>query len=74
MSDAEQKYVVIAEFKNDGALVYETYLAGANYEAAAARMEILEKDFKVIRVCMARLVFERGHPDILPPKMLEMPF
>jgi hypothetical protein len=68
------KYVVLAEYKDEGALIHEAYLHHTTYEIADERMKFLAKDPRVIRVAMAKLVFERGHPDLLPPEPKEMPF
>ena len=62
------RYVVIAEYKNDAPLVHETYIHRASYEEACHRMEVLRQRNNVIRVSIAKLVFENGHQLLLEHK------
>lgn len=54
-------YVVIAEFKEDEPLVYETYLHYSTFERAKERMRQLSQTQGIIRVAIAKLVYVDGN-------------
>jgi len=60
-----EKFILIIETKDEQPLVGEAYLAASNYEAVYRRYERVRNNPEVIRVAMARLVFERGNEALL---------
>lgn len=69
-------YVVVAEYKSDAALCHEAYISKSSYADAYERMRSLAKSPDIIRVAICKLVYETGHPDLVPkePEIKEMPF
>lgn len=68
MDEKEYYYVVICEYKNDAAIVHETYLHSSDYGTAVSRMKMFESDPKVIRVAIAKLVHVFGNETLLGDK------
>lgn len=62
----EEKYVIIAENKLEGPLVWETPLKNASYIEVRERMIEMKNSPDIIRVCMAKLVYETGNETLLP--------
>lgn len=60
-----EKYVVIAEYKNDEPLVHETYLRVTFSDEAERRMRELKASPNVIRVAIAKLEYSTGNRSLL---------
>lgn len=60
-----EKYVVIAEYKDDEPLVFETYLSAAGYDACYERMNTFANNPRVVRVAMAKLVHVSGNKSLI---------
>lgn len=61
----DEKYVIIAEHKMEGPLVCEMKLSHGSYELAYEKMRSLKDRSDIIRVCMAKLVYETGNETLL---------
>ena len=63
--DPGELFVVVAEWANQGPIVMETEGPLTSYEAARARADYMGANPKMLRVCIARLVYETGNALIL---------
>lgn len=60
----EKIYGIIVEWKDEGPLIMEGYLA--SYDDAFKRMKTCSSDNRVIRVAMFKAVYESGNQLLLP--------
>jgi hypothetical protein len=60
-----EKYVVIAERKDEEPLIFETYLSAASYEACRERMGVFANNPSIVRVAIARLVYVTGNKSLI---------
>jgi hypothetical protein len=62
----EKIYGVMAEWKDEGPLVMESYLL--TYDKAYERMQSLLKEQRIIRVAMFEAVYAYGNKTLIPEK------
>ncbi len=58
-------YVLIAEYKAEEQLVIEQSLHTASYNKIYTKLHQLERDPNIVRVCMAKLQYERGNKNLM---------
>ena len=61
MSPDDEIYVVIAEMKNQAPIIMETEQGCAGYDKVHERMDAMSGQPNVVRVCVARLLYETGN-------------
>jgi len=59
-------YVLIVEHKMEEPLVVEQFLSSSSHEKVMKRAAMLLSDPKIIRICVAKLVYESGNKTLLP--------
>lgn len=63
--DPGDLFVVVGEWANQGPIVMETEGPWTTYEAAQDRAERMSQKGTLLRVCIARLVYESGNSLVL---------